>query len=60
MEPRFLHALQKMTKEIIISMPPTIVFFITWCDEDLWDETLMIIRPCHQLLKAKNDMVVGG
>jgi hypothetical protein len=49
-----------MTKEIIISMPPTIVFFITWCDEDLWDETLMIIRPCHQLLKAKNDMVVGG
>jgi hypothetical protein len=29
-------------------------------DEDLWDETLMIIRPCHQLLKAENNMVVGG
>jgi hypothetical protein len=30
------------------------------CDEDLWDETLMIRRPCHQLLKAKNNRVVGG
>jgi hypothetical protein len=29
-------------------------------DEDLWDETLMIRRPCHQLLKAKNNRVVGG
>ncbi len=30
------------------------------CGEDLWDETLMIIRPCHKLLKAENDRVVGG
>jgi hypothetical protein len=30
------------------------------CDEDLWDETLMIIRPCPQLLKAENNKVVGG
>jgi hypothetical protein len=28
-------------------------------DEDLWDETLMIIRACHQLLKVENDKVVG-
>jgi hypothetical protein len=29
-------------------------------DEDLWDENLMIIRACHQLLKVENDRVVGG
>jgi hypothetical protein len=43
-----------------LDAPYYLLCLITWCDEDLWDETLMIIRPCHQLLKAKNDKVVGG